>query len=329
MQQRQLGANGPSIPAVGLGAMSFAGPYGSIAESDAIATLQHALDIGCTHIDTAEAYAHGRCEEIVGKAIAGRRDQVFLATKFAGGRPAPGESSGGRGKPAKVREAIEGSLKRLNVDYVDLYYLHRVDPETPIEDTVGAMADLVKEGKVRHLGLSEAAADTIRRAHAVHPITALQSEYSMFSRDPETNGVFDTTAELGIAFVAYGPLGRGILGGKHTTQDFSGEGDNRKHMPRFQADALAQNARIAGDLGAIAQGLGITASQLAIAWVLHARDHILTIPGTGRAAHVDSNVGAADVALSAQTVRAVADVLAGASVQGERYDPAMMKLVNA
>ena len=328
MRQRQLGANGPSVSVVGLGAMSFAGPYGAIAESDAIATLQHALDIGCTHVDTAEAYGLGRCEEIVGKAIAGRRDEVFLATKFAGGRPAPGTVFEGRGKPAKVRESIEGSLSRLQVDYVDLYYLHRVDPETPIEETVGAMADLVREGKVRHLGLSEAAADTIRRAHAVHPITALQSEYSMFSRDPETNGVFDTTQELGIAFVAYSPLGRGILGGKHQTQDLA-EGDRRKNMPRFQTDALAQNASIAKELGTIADGLGITTSQLAIAWVLQARDHIVTIPGTGLIAHVDSNSGAADVSLSAETVQAIADVLASASVQGERYPPAMMKLVNA
>lgn len=328
MRQRQLGRNGPSVPVVGLGAMSFAGPYGSIEEADAIATLQHALDIGCTHIDTAEAYGNGRCEEIVGKAIAGRRDDVFLATKFAGGRPTPGQAFGGRGKPEKVRESIEGSLKRLNVDYVDLYYLHRVDQETPIEETVGAMADLVNEGKVRHLGLSEAAADTVRRAQAVHPITALQSEYSMFTRDPETNGVFDATADLGITFVAYSPLGRGILGGKHTTADFSEEGDNRKNMPRFRAEALAENARIADELDTIATGLGISASQLALAWVVQARDNVVTIPGTRRAAHVDSNVAAGDVELSAETVQAIENVLAGSTVQGERYDAAMMKLVN-
>ena len=328
MRQRQLGSNGPSVPVVGLGAMSFAGPYGSLDESDAVATLQHALDIGCTHIDTAEAYGNGRCEEIVGKALAGRRDNVFLATKFAGGRPAAGEAFGGRGKPAKVRASMEASLKRLNVDHVDLYYLHRVDPETPIEETVGAMGDLVKEGKTRYIGLSEAAAGTIRRAHAVHPITALQSEYSMFSRDPETNGVFDTTAELGIAFVAYGPLGRGILGGKHTTADFSEAGDSRRHMPRFQADALAENGRIARELGAIADGIGITASQLALAWVLNARDNLVTIPGTRRAAHVDSNVGAGDVELSAATLQAIDGVLSGSTVQGDRYDAGAMKFVN-
>ena len=329
MRQRQIGTDGPSVPLVGLGAMSFAGPYGSIEESDAIATLQHALDIGCTHIDTAEAYGNGRCEEIVGKAIAGRRDEVFLATKFAGGRPQPGKSLAGRGKPEKVRASIEGSLKRLNVDYVDLYYLHRVDQETPIEETVGAMADLVKEGKVRHLGLSEAAAATIRRAQAVHPITALQSEYSMFTRDPETNGVFDTTAELGITFVAYSPLGRGILGGKHSTADFSEEGDNRQNMPRFQEEALAENARIAGELDAIAGGLGINASQMALAWVVQARDNVVTIPGTRRAAHVDSNFAAGDIELNGETLQAIEDVLAGSTVQGARYDEAMMKLVNA
>jgi len=328
MRQRPLGTNGPSIPVVGLGAMSFAGPYGSIEETDAVATIHHALDIGCTHIDTAEAYGNGRCEEIVGKAIAGRRNDVFLATKFAGGRPQPGASFGGRGKPQKVRESIEGSLKRLNVDYVDLYYLHRVDQETPIEETVGAMAELVKEGKVKHLGLSEAAAATIRRAHAVHPISALQSEYSMFTRDPESNGVFDTTAELGITFVSYSPLGRGILGGKHQTADFSEDGDNRKNMPRFQADALAENGRIAAELSVIADGLDITASQLALAWVVQARDNVVTIPGTRHAAHVDSNIAAGDVELSAATRQAIDGVLAGSTVQGDRYDAGMMELVN-
>jgi aryl-alcohol dehydrogenase-like predicted oxidoreductase len=328
MRQRQLGANGPSVPRVGLGAMSFAGSYGGIEESDAVATIQHALDIGCTHIDTAESYGAGRCEEIVGKAIADRRDHVFLATKFAGGRPQARKSFGGRGKPDKVRASIDGSLKRLNVDHVDLYYLHRVDPETPIEETIGAMAQLVTEGKVRYLGLSEASAATIRRAHAVHPITAIQSEYSMFSREPETNGVFDTTAELGIAFVAYGPLMRGVFAGKHSIDDFSSDGDNRQNMPRFQAEALAQNARIADELGAIAEGIGITASQLALAWVVQARDNIVAIPGTRRAAHVDSNVAASDVDLSTATLATIEDVLGRSKVRGERYDAAMMKLVN-
>ena len=329
MRQRPLGASGPAIPVVGLGAMSFAGPYGSIDESDALTTLQHALDIGCTHIDTAEAYGMGRCEEIVGKALAGRRDEVFLATKCAfAGRPRPGESFGGKGKPEKVRNSIEGSLKRLQVDYVDLYYLHRVDPETPIEETIGAMAELVQEGKVKYLGLSEASARTIRRAHRVHPIAALQSEYSMFSRDPERDGVFDTTAELGIAFVAYSPLGRGILGGKHTPEDFREAGDIRGNMPRFQADALAENGRIAGELETIAAGIGISAPQMALAWVLQARDNIVVIPGTRRAAHIDTNVAAADVVLPAGTLQAIEQVLASARVRGERYDEVMMNLVD-
>jgi aryl-alcohol dehydrogenase-like predicted oxidoreductase len=326
MQERTLGPNGPTVPAVGFGAMSLAGPYGSVDEQEGVATARHALDAGSYHIDTAEGYGNGRSEEMVGHAIAGRRDEVFLATKFAGGQPQPGRPYGGRGKPEKVRESIEGSLGRLRTDHVDLYYLHRVDPQTPIEETVGAMAELVQEGKVRHLGLSEPAAATIRRAHAVHPITAIQSEWSMFSRDQERNGVVDTCRELGIGFVAYSPISRGLLGGVQSPAELA-EGDNRRNFPRFQQEALAENARIAGEIGAIAEGLGVTTSQLALAWVLAQDPHTVVIPGTRRAAHVDSNVAAAGLALSVETLAAIEKVLASSEVQGERYDAARMQLI--
>ena len=316
------------MPAVGYGAMSLAGPYGSITDADAVATAAHALDVGCYHIDTADGYGAGHCEEIVATAIAGRRHDVFLATKFAGGRPQPGVAFGGRGKPDRVRASIEGSLQRLNTDYVDLYYLHRVDPDTPIEETVGAMAQLVQEGKVRYLGHSEAAAATIRRAHAVHPITAIQSEYSMFTRDHEHNGVFDTCDQLGIGFVAYSPIARGLLGGLDSHAGLS-EGDNRIGMPRFQEDTLRENARIAGEIGAIAAGLGRSTSQLALAWVLAQRPHIVAIPGTRHQAHLDSNAAAADLVLTAHTRRAVESVLAGSTVQGARYPAPMMQYVDA
>lgn len=327
MKQRKIGADGPKIPAVGLGAMSFAGPYGSSDAKEAVEVVHRALDLGVTHIDTAEAYGNGRCEEIVGGAIAGRRDEVFLATKFAGGQAKPGERFGGRGRPEAVRKSIEGSLKRLGTDHVDLYYLHRVDPETPIEETVGAMGELVKEGKVRFLGLSEAAPETIRRAQAVHPITALQTEYSMYSRDPEAE-ILPTLREFGISFVAYGPLSRGILTCEIDDAATIADDDARRNMPRFQQETLAHNARLADEIGAIAKSIGITPAQLAIAWVLHQGDDIFAIPGTSRVAHLESNAGAADVDLSDDVVAKIEAILSSGEVQGARYPEGAMKLVN-
>ena len=327
MKFRLLGKSGPRVPAVGLGAMSLAGPYGTADEQETKDLIDRAIAVGANHIDTAESYNNGRSEELVAGAIAGRRDQVFLATKFGGGAPPPGEPFGGRARPEKVREAIEGSLRRLNVEYVDLYYLHRVDPDTPIEDTVGAMADLVKEGKVRYLGLSEAAPDTVRRACAVHPITALQTEYSMFTRDPEGES-FDTLRELGVGFTAYSPLGRGILTGNYSTPEAIPEGDGRRNMPRFQDENLESNAKLVASLGEIADGLGLAPSQLAIAWVLAQNDSVITIPGTKRIANLESNATAADIELSADTLKAIDDVLTEGQVQGTRYPERMMGTLN-
>ena len=325
MRERRLGPDGPLVPAVGFGALSLAGPYGAIDVEQAVATTTHALAAGSYHVDTAEAYGAGRSEHIVGRAIAGRRDGVFLATKFAG-EPRPGEEHGGRGRPDRVRTSIDGSLGRLGTDHVDLYYLHRVDPLTPIEETVGAMAGLVQEGKVRYLGLSEPAADTIRRAHATHPITAVQSEWSMFSRDQERNGVLDTCRELGIGFVAYSPISRGLLGEVRSRAELA-DGDNRLGFPRFQQETLAENARIADEIGTIARGIGLSTAQLALAWVLAQDEHAVVIPGTRRPAHIDANVAAGGVTLNATTLSAIAAVLASSTVRGDRYSPAKMARV--
>ena len=327
MLQRRLGVGGPMVAAIGLGGMGLSGRYGPASDDESIATIQRAIDLGATHIDTAESYGKGHNETLVGRAIAARRDEVFLATKFGGGVPKPGVPEGGRGRPDAVRRSIEGSLRRLGVDYVDLYYLHRVDPDTPIEETVGAMSDLVAAGKARSLGLSEAAPATIRRAHAVHPIAALQTEYSLFTRDPEGE-ILATVRELGIGFVAYSPLGRGVL--TETVTDpaaFSGE-DPRLTLPRFQGENFAHNARLAAALGSIAEEMEITPAQLALAWLLHQGDDIVAIPGTRRQANLEMNAAAADVALSDATLARIEGVLSADSVRGPRYPELMMQRVN-
>jgi aryl-alcohol dehydrogenase-like predicted oxidoreductase len=320
MQQRQLGSNGPVVSAIGFGAMSFAGVYGSSDDAESAATLARALELGVTLIDTANIYGAGHSEEIVGRGIAGRRASVVLATKFGLG------AEGGR--PDKVAPALEESLARLGTDYVDLYYLHRVDTTVPIEETVGAMAALVAAGKVRHLGLSEAAPETIRRAHATHPIAALQTEYSLFTRDPE-EAVLPTTRELGIGFVAYSPLGRGLLTGRIRSTDDLPEQDWRRSVPRFQGDNLDSNARIVERLGEMAAAHGATVAQLALAWLLHQGDDIVPIPGTRRVANLEANVGAADVALTADELRQIDELASPATVAGERGGSAYMQRVNA
>jgi aryl-alcohol dehydrogenase-like predicted oxidoreductase len=310
-----LGSQGLTVSRLGLGCMGMSDFYGGRDESEAIATIHRALDLGVTFLDTADMYGPHTNEQLVGKAIAGRRDAVQLATKFGIQRsPEDPRFRGVNGSPEYVRQAIEGSLQRLGVDHVDLYYLHRVDPSTPIEDTVGAMAELVQEGKVRYLGLSEAAPDTIRRAHAVHPITALQTEYSLWTRDPEAE-ILATVRELGIGFVPYSPLGRGFLTGAIRTVDALDEDDFRRFNPRFQGDNLEQNIAIVERIDRVAERHQATPAQVALAWVLAQGDDIVPIPGTKRRTYLEQNVGALDVQLTADDL-AELDAFVAA---GDRY----------
>ncbi len=322
MQQRRLGKEGPMVSAVGLGAMSFAGVYGDVADTESAATLARAIDLGVTFIDTANIYGAGHSEEVVGRAIATRRSDVVLATKFGGG------GGIGLGKRDTVRPALEQSLARLGTDYVDLYYLHRVDPSTPIEETVGAMADLVAAGLVRYLGLSEAAPETIRRAHATHPITALQTEYSLFSREPEA-AILPTTRELGIGFVAYSPLGRGMLTGHFQRLEDLPADDWRRNVPRWQEENFERNVRLVGALEAIAQRHNISTAQLALAWLLHQGSDIVPIPGTRKRENLEANAAAADVTLNDEEVDEVSALVSPAAVAGARGSEGYMQRVNA
>jgi aryl-alcohol dehydrogenase-like predicted oxidoreductase len=322
MQHRRLGTQGPMVLAVGLGAMSFAGVYGGADDADSAATIARALELGVTFIDTANIYGSGHSEEVVGRAISCRRVDVVLATKFGGGGGA------GLGKRDQVRPALEASLARLGTDYVDLYYLHRVDPSTPIEETVGAMAALVSAGLARCLGLSEAAPETIRRAHATHPITALQTEYSMFSREPE-EAILPTTRELGIGFVAYSPLGRGLLTGRFQRLEDLPADDWRRSVPRWQEENFDHNIRLVGRLEEIARRHGISAAQLAIAWVLHQGGDIVPIPGTRRRENLETNAAAADVALSADDLREIDAVASPNRVAGARGAEGYLARVDA
>jgi aryl-alcohol dehydrogenase-like predicted oxidoreductase len=322
MRHRRLGTAGPTVSAVGLGAMSFAGVYGGAEDQESVATVDRALELGVNFIDTANIYGAGHSESVVGRAIAGRRASVVLATKFGGGG---GE---GLGRRDRVRPALEESLARLGTDYVDLYYLHRVDPSTPIEETVGAMAELVSAGLVRYLGLSEAAPGTIRRAHATHPITALQTEYSMFSREPE-EAILPTTRELGIGFVAYSPLGRGLLTGQFRRLEDIPADDWRRSVPRWQEANFDHNVRLVARLEEIARRHNITPAQLALAWVLHQGDDIVPIPGTRKRENLEANAAAADVVLSADDVREIDAVASPDRVAGARGADAYMARVDA
>ena len=300
MKHTQLGTL--DVSRIGLGAMSMSGAYGAATdEAQSIATIHRALALGVTFIDTAEAYGPFTNEELVGRAVKGRRDEVVIATKF-GFISHTGRSRGMLdSSPASLRAAVEGSLKRLDTDYIDLLYQHRVDPQTPIEDTVGAMAELVSDGKVRHLGLSEAWTPTIRRAHAVHPVTALQSEYSLWTRDQEAE-VLPVLRELGIGFVAYSPLGRGFLTGAVRSREDIPEDDNRRNNPRFNEENFGNNLRLADEVAAIAAEVGATPGQIALAWLLAQGEHIVPIPGTKRVSRVEENVGADAVELTADQV---------------------------
>jgi aryl-alcohol dehydrogenase-like predicted oxidoreductase len=337
MKQRTLGANGPSIGAVGLGCMSFSDVYGVADDDESIATVHRALDLGMNHLDTSDMYGAGHSEEIVGKAIAGRRDDVFLATKFLT-RYGPNANrsnwmtpESGRWQdtsPEWVPQACDASLTRLNIDVIDLYYMHRKLPDVEIEDTVGAMSALVAAGKVRYLGLSEVSPETLRRAHAVHPISAVQVEYSLFSRDPE-DGLLDACRDLGVALVAYSPYGRGLLTGTVTSRADIARGDFRSlAAPRYAEENFDQNLKLVQTVRAVAAEAGCTPAQVALAWVLAQGDDILPIPGTRRAKFVEENAAAAEVKLTAHQVATLLDAIPRDAVAGDRYGAAGMKSVN-
>jgi len=318
METRTLGTQGLEVSALGLGCMGMSEFYGRTDESEAIATIRRALELGVTFLDTADMYGWGANESLVGKAIEGRREDVVLATKFGNVRGPNGEYLGIDGSPAYVRSACEASLERLGVETIDLYYQHRVDLQTPIEETVGAMAGLVQEGKVRHLGLSEAAPDTIRRAHAVHPITALQTEYSLWTRDPEAD-VLPTVRELGIGFVAYSPLGRGFLCGRIRSADDLDERDFRRRGPRFQEDNLQRNLDLVREVEDVAAEKGATQSQVALAWVLARGEDIVPIPGTKRRSFLEENAAAAAIELSPEDVERLDRAFPLGIAAGDRY----------
>jgi aryl-alcohol dehydrogenase-like predicted oxidoreductase len=329
LQQRALGRSGLSVSALGLGCMGMSEFYGPRDDAESLATLRRALDLGVTFLDTADVYGPLINEELVGRAIRERRDSVVLATKFGILRdPADPTRRGISGRPEYVRQACDASLRRLGVDRIDLYYQHRVDPAVPIEDTVGAMAGLVRAGKVRFLGLSEAGAQTLRRACAVHPIAALQSEYSLWSRDPEDE-VLRTCRELGIGFVAYSPLGRGFLTGELRRFEDLAADDYRRFSPRFQGENFAKNLELVARVQALAAERGCTPAQLALAWVLAQGEDVVPIPGTKRRARLEENVGALEVALSPADLARIDEVAPRGAAAGSRYPAEYMRLVNA
>jgi aryl-alcohol dehydrogenase-like predicted oxidoreductase len=326
MEQRELGTSGLTVSALGLGCMGMTYAYGATDANESIATIQRAIELGVTFLDTAELYGPHTNEELLGKALAGRRDEVTIATKFGVLRNADGPAGRPRdGTPANVRRSIEGSLERLGTDHVDLYYQHRIDPDTPIEETVGALAELVREGKVRYIGLSEAAPETIRAAHAVHPIAAVQTEYSLFTRDVE-NDVLPTLRELGIGLVAYSPLGRGFLSGRFHSADELDANDWRRTQPRFRGENAERNLALASKVSDLAAEKGIAPAQLALAWVLAQGDDIVPIPGTKRRTYLEQNAGALGVRLTDDDLARV-----GAAIEapaGDRYDETGMQSLN-
>ncbi|MCZ4109109.1 aldo/keto reductase [Brevundimonas diminuta] len=326
MKMRKLGRNGPEVSAVGLGCMGMSAFYGAADEAQSIAVIHRALELGVSLFDTAEMYGPHTNEVLLSKALKDRRDKAFIATKFGINRQ-PDGSAITDGSPANVRRAVEGSLSRLGVDHIDLYYQHRIDPNTPIEETVGAMAELVKEGKVRFLGLSEAASATLRRAHAEHPITALQTEYSLWSRDPEDE-LLGVVRELGIGFVPYSPLGRGFLSGDIKSIDDLAPDDFRRTNPRFAGDNFQKNLDLVDAVGAIAADKGVTAAQLALAWVLAQGEDLVPIPGTRRITTLEQNAAAADIVLTPDDLARIEAVFPRGAAAGERYAPGGMSSLN-
>ncbi|MET8774086.1 aldo/keto reductase [Nocardia sp. NPDC050713] len=321
---RHLG--GLAVSAQGLGCMGMSHGYGAADDAQSIATLHRALDLGVTLLDTADFYGSGHNEELIGRAIAGRRDEVVLATKF-GFANRLGEPTAIRGDAAYVRQACDASLRRLGVDHIDLYYQHRVDPRVPIEETVGAMAELVRAGKVRHLGLSEASAQTIRRAHAVHPIAALQSEWSLWTRDLEAE-ILPVCRELGVGIVPFSPLGRGFLTGRYNSVDELAETDVRRSQPRFADGNLEQNLAIVAKLNELAAAKGVTAGQLALAWVQHRGDDVVPIPGTRRQRYLEENLAALSLTLTPEDLTAIESAAPPSQIAGTRYDPTSLTFVN-
>lgn len=318
METRKLGSQGLEVSALGLGCMGMSEFYSGRDESEAIATIHRAIDLGVTLLDTADMYGRGENEKLVGKAIADRRNSVFLATKFGVLRGDDASFRGVNGKPEYVHQACDASLQRLGIDTIDLYYQHRVDPQVPIEDTVGAMAELVQQGKVRYLGLSEAAPATIRRAQTIHPIAALQTEYSLWSRDPEDE-ILPTVRELSIGFVPYSPLGRGFLSGQFQSPDDFPEGDYRLYSPRFQGENFYKNLEVVEQVKEIAQAKGVTASQLAIAWLLAQGNDIVPIPGTKRRKYLEENIAATEINLTPEELKQIEAVAPQGIATGDRY----------
>jgi aryl-alcohol dehydrogenase-like predicted oxidoreductase len=318
MRTRTLGQD-LVVSAQGLGCMGMSEFYGSGDESEALATIGRALDLGITFLDTADMYGPFTNEKLVGRGIAGRRDEVVLATKFGNERNPDGSRIGINGKPDYVRKACDASLERLGVDVIDLYYQHRVDPSVPVEETWGALSELVAAGKVRHLGISEAAPETIRKAHATHPVTALQTEWSLWTRDPEENGVLDTVRELGIGFVPYSPLGRGFLSGSIRSVDDLDADDFRRHNPRFQGENFAKNLQLVDKVNELAAAKGVTASQVALAWLLAKGEDVVPIPGTKRVTYLEENAAADDVRLTDEELTALEDAFPVGATAGDRY----------
>lgn len=329
MQQRQLGPNGPTVSALGLGCMGMSDFYSTAQdEKEAIATLHRALELGVTLLDTADMYGPHTNEQLVGQAIKGKRQQVFLATKFGILRdPTDPAARGVSSRPEYIRRSVEGSLKRLGIDEIDLYYQHRVDPQVPIEDVVGTMADLIREGKIRHIGLSEASVTTLERAHKVHPITALQTEYSLWTRDAE-QGVLAACERLGIGFVPYSPLGRGFLTGAIQRPEDLDADDFRRSNPRFQGDNFARNLALVAKVTELAKQKGVAPSQLALAWVLAQGEHIVPIPGTKRRRYLEENIAAAELTLSQAELAAIEAVFPAEAVAGNRYSAESMTYIN-
>ncbi|EQB32210.1 aldo/keto reductase [Sphingobium ummariense] len=327
MQKRILGRSNLEVSAIGLGCMGLSHGYGGVAKADAVALIRDAVDRGVTFFDTAEVYGPFVNEEVVGEALAPVRDNVVIATKFGfrivDGQQQPGLDS----RPAHIRAVCDASLRRLGIDTIDLFYQHRVDPDVPIEDVAGTVADLIAQGKVRHFGLSEPGAATVRRAHAVQPVAAIQSEYSLWTRDPETNGILDTCEELGIGFVPFSPLGRGYLTGAIGKDTVFGDQDMRRNLPRFAPDAMERNQPLVDAVRDVAAAKGVTPAQIALAWVMAQRPWIVPIPGTTKRTRLEENLAAADVTLNDRDLNAIAQVLDTIPIEGDRYTPAGMSVV--